>query len=130
MNSWLYGISWSPSLNKYWAPFFCSCFPRTGSRDGSSYYYTFSIKTICPFLIAFSKIFKKLASLSLVIWILWSLLMFLIHLLAWPWGSIINGHLLQLKMKIPLSVDKESVGKPCYCQSLIWTSSERILSSK
>ena len=34
-----------------------------------------------------------------------SLLIFFIHLIACPCGSIINGHLRQLKMNIPLSVD-------------------------
>lgn len=126
----LYGMSWSPNLNKYWAPFFCNCFPKTGYSEGSSYSSTFSINTIWPFLIAFYKIFRKLTSLNFVIWSFWSLLIFLIHLLACPWGSIIRGHLRQLYINIPLSVDKESVGRPCYCQSLICTYSERILYSK
>jgi hypothetical protein len=41
-----------------------------------------------------------------------------------------RGHLLQLKMKIPLSVDKVSVGSPYYCQSLICTYYDNILSNK
>lgn len=58
-----------------------------------------------------------------------SLYMFLIHLLAWPWGSMISGHLRQLKMKMPLSVESASVGRPFYCQSLICTSFDKILAS-
>lgn len=79
---------------------------------------------------AFYSIFRKLGSESLVTCICWSLYILFIHLLACPWGSMINGHLLQLKMKIPLSVDSVSVGRPYYCQSRICTYSERILSSR
>lgn len=107
-----------------------SCFPKIGYREGSSSSSMFYIKTVWPFLMAFSRILRKLGSESLVTCICWSLYILLIHLFACPCGSMIKGHLLQLKIKIPLSVDKVSVGSPYYCQSLICTYSDRILSSR
>ena len=41
------------------------------------------------------------------------------HLFACIWGSMINGHLLLVKVIIALSTDNESSGKPAAFQSLI-----------
>jgi len=40
---------------------------------------------------------------------------------------MIKGHLLQLYMKIPLSIERLSAGRPASYHSLIWTSSVKIL---
>ena len=102
-------------------------FIKIGSNDGSISSSIFSINTDWPNLIEFSRVFKKLLSLNLVTWRFESFPKVLIHLLAYPWGSITNGHLLQLKINIPLSIDKLSAGNPASYHSLIVTSSTKIL---
>lgn len=46
--------------------------------------------------------------------------MFLIHLMAWPWGSTIRGHRLDEVTMTPFSVEKASLGNPWMFQSLTW----------
>lgn len=58
--------------------------------------------------------------------IYWSLTMFLTQRLAWPWGSMNSGHLLELKTSTAFSVDKTSRGKPSICQRRIVTGSPRV----
>ncbi len=53
--------------------------------------------------------------------------MFLIHLLAWPCGSIHSGQRRELFTMIPLSIEKASTGKPAICQARILTGSPRVL---
>lgn len=48
-----------------------------------------------------------------------SLLNYLSHLFAYPYGSIIKGHLSALETITPLSTDTLSFGKPLIIQSLI-----------
>lgn len=120
-------MSLSPSLRIICAPFLTICFNKIGSRAGSRISSMFSSRTGYPNRIEFSKVFKKFGSVNFVVCILFSAPKFFIHLLAYPWGSIIRGHLLQLKMKIPFSIDNLSAGRPYSCHSLTWTSSERIL---
>lgn len=48
---------------------------------------------------------------------------FLINLFAYVYGSIINGHLLDLNIIIPFSIDKLSLGNPATDHVLINTSS-------
>ena len=49
----------------------------------------------------------------------------LIHLLACPWGSIRRGHRLEFEIIIPLSIEKESEGRPAIFQSRIFTGSPK-----
>ena len=42
---------------------------------------------------------------------------FLIHLMAWPWGSTMSGHLLEEVTMTPFSVEKASLGNPWMFQS-------------
>lgn len=102
-------------------------FNKIGSSAGSKSSSIFSNRTGYPNLIAFSKVFKKLDSVSFVICRLLSEPIFLIHLFAYPYGSITKGHLRQLNIKIPFSIDKSSAGRPCSYHSLIYTSSDNIL---
>jgi len=101
-------------------------FYNIGSNAGSNSSSTFSINTYYPNLIEFSNVFKKLVSLNLVTYKLVSFPNALMNLFAYPCGSIINGHLLQLNMNIPLSIDKLSAGNPASYHSLIVTSSANI----
>ena len=48
-------------------------------------------QTGVPNWMQFSRVRTKSESESLMMWRLLAFSMFLIHLLAWPWGSIING---------------------------------------
>jgi hypothetical protein len=50
---------------------------------------------------------------------------FLINLLAWVYGSIMSGHLLDLNMMIPFSTDNLSDGSPATPQAPIVTGSPR-----
>ena len=52
---------------------------------------------------------------------------FLIHLLACPWGSIIKGQRLALNTIIPLSTENESVGNPSIFHCLIRTASPNFI---
>ena len=52
--------------------------------------------------------------------------MFLIHLLAWPWGSIISGHRRALSTIIPLSTENESTGRPAMFHARILTGLPRV----
>ena len=66
---------------------------------------------------------------SLMIWRPASFCMFLIHLLAWPCGSIINDHRDDLERMMAFSVDRASVGKPAMFHARIATGSASVLRS-
>lgn len=87
---------------------------KIDSRLGSKSVPTFSNKTILPNYTDNSIVFIKLGSFIFIISIpsLCSLPIFLINLLAYVYGSIINGHLLDLSIIIPFSVEVSSLGNP------------------
>jgi hypothetical protein len=66
---------------------------------------------------------------SLMIWSPASLCVFLIHLLAWPCGSIIKDHRDDLERMMAFSVDRASVGKPAMFHARIATGSASVLRS-
>jgi hypothetical protein len=55
--------------------------------------------------------------------------MFLIHLLAWPCGSISSGQRRALDTMMPLSMENESLGSPSMVQSRILTGSPSTVTS-
>ena len=61
--------------------------------------------------------FKKCESVNLITFN--SLLNYFNHLLAYPYGSIINGQRSALVTITPLSIEMASLGKPQITQSLI-----------
>ncbi len=67
-------------------------FPNTVVKFKSCQYFSPGV----PNWMQFSNVRTKSASLSLTTWRLLDFSMFFSHLLAWPWGSIIRGHLLAL----------------------------------
>ena len=67
------------------------CLRSSGSRIGSISSPMFSRRTGVPNWIQFSSVRTKSLSVSLMTWRLWDFSMFLIHLLAWPWGSMRSG---------------------------------------
>ena len=100
-------------------PFLMKDFARTGSSAGS-----ISSRMSCN-----STGFPNCRELSMVLIIMSPMFwlsslqplgpsMFLIHFLAWPWGSTIKGHLFPLVTSTPFSVENESLGKPWMFQSL------------
>lgn len=94
-------------------------FKRTGSSRGSRSSPTLSSKIGRPSLRAYSNLCTKFSwSEGFRMISLWPELefswasLFLIQRLAWPWGSIINGHLRAFSIMIPFSIEKESTGSP------------------
>lgn len=63
-----------------------------------------------------SKNLRYFSSVNLRILTPNSLPMFLIHLLAWPYGSMYRGHLWVLLVMIAFSMEKESLGRPWIVQ--------------
>lgn len=57
-----------------------------------------------------------------------ALSLFLIHLFAYPCGSIIRGHFRLFSMMRPFSLEKESTGSPLICHLLIYIDSPRTYS--
>jgi len=51
---------------------------------------------------------------------------FLIHLLAWPWGSINSGHRLENWTITPFSTERVSRGRPHICHDLIFTGFDNV----
>ena len=98
-------------------------FSNIGSRVGSNSSYTDSNKTGLPYLIAFSKGFKKTPAPSLILRTLRSFsTFFLIQFNAYNCGSIHNGHRLALTVKIPFYTLSSSDGNPYDAHSDISTS--------
>ena len=83
----------SPSLMQMLPPCLKVCFKSKGSRMGSKSSPMFSSSTGVPNWMQFSRVRTKSESVSLMTCRFLALSMFLIHLLAWPCGSIISGHL-------------------------------------
>jgi len=76
---------------------------------------------------AFYSVLRKLGSDNLMILILAPAYIFLIHLLACPWGSMQSGHLRDLNMMMPFSREKLSEGRPSIFHCLITTGLPRTL---
>ena len=118
---WIFNNSIPTNLINTFVPFWYVCFSKMGLRAGSNYSPTFSSNTGWPNWMAFSNVLKKLGSDSFITLSFLCIYIFLIHLLAWPCGSIQSGHLLDLKIMIPFYSEKESDGKPSMFHCLIWT---------
>jgi hypothetical protein len=111
LNELLYGRRVSPNLITSYPLLKKVNLDNTGSRAGSSSSPTLSINTVLPKRIAFSNVRKNVSSVNLTT-SKFLLSFFLIHLLAYPYGSIIKGHLLALVIINPFSIERLSVGSP------------------
>ena len=111
------------------------CFSRIGSRIGSRSSPTLSNRRGRPSLMAYSNLYTKFSesdgfnmiSLDPVL-LLSCISIFLIHLFACPYGSIMRGHLRPLCIMIPFSIENESTGSPLICQRRVYTGSPKTLS--
>lgn len=115
----------SPKVMDKLEPDFTTYYNRIGSNEGSKSFATFSIITHFPNYIASSRVRIKLLSfiLSISIPSSCSLPRFFMNLLAYVYGSIINGYLLLLSIIIPFSIDVSSFGNPAIFQDYILTGS-------
>ena len=99
---------------------------KIGSKDASSYFWTFSSKTHLPYWTASYKVLINVyTTLTTSIPSGCYFDKFLINLFAWFWGSIINGHLLVLSMMIPFSVELSSLGSYAIFHAWIFTGSPK-----
>jgi len=107
-----------PVLTTYWA--------KIGSKDASSYFWTFSNKTHFPYWTASSRVLmieSPIFTTSIPSGCYFA--RFLMNLLACVWGSIIKGQRLVLSMMIPFSVEVSSLGNSAIFQAWILTGSPR-----
>jgi len=120
-------MTFSPILITNPLPDLIFCCNRIGSNAGSNSSPMFSKSTHFPNWIANSKLLSKLPSdnLNTSSYTAVSGLVprFLTNLLAWVYGSIMRGHLLDLNMIIPFSIERLSLGRPATVHILIITSS-------
>ena len=107
-------------------PVFTTSWAKIGSKEASSYFWTFSRRTHFPYWTANSKVLmidSPILTTSMPSGCY--LAIFLINLFAWFWGSIIKGHLLVLSIMIPFSVEVSSFGSYAIFQAWILTGSPR-----
>ena len=83
----------------------------------TDYFYTIWIKRLKKFHILHWTLFSKRDELCLPKIFTECASMFLIHLWAWFWGSIISGQRRPLVTMTPFSVEKLSLGRPWMFQS-------------
>mmetsp|Transcript_16730 Transcript_16730/g.41426 ORF Transcript_16730/g.41426 Transcript_16730/m.41426 type:complete len:254 (+) Transcript_16730:3416-4177(+) len=93
-------------------------FASTGSREGSSSSFTFSIMQGVPNSIARSSVRMNPDVFGSKIFSPCGASIFLIHLLPWFCGSIISAKRLPRVTRMPFSVENASVGRPCTFQVL------------
>ena len=94
-------VSWAPAGHSDTPQSFC---PNAGQKQWQADLAAFALHSRCAHAC-------RLALRS----------RFFIHLLAWPWGSIMRGHRLALATTMPLSMDRESLGSPAMSHSRILT---------
>mmetsp|Transcript_47092 Transcript_47092/g.87775 ORF Transcript_47092/g.87775 Transcript_47092/m.87775 type:complete len:268 (-) Transcript_47092:1348-2151(-) len=103
------------------------CFSKSGSSAGSSTSPMFSSITARPNLTPLASVRRKSLSLSLIRSSPESFSVFLIHLLACPWGSMKSGQRRALETMMPFSVDTMSLGRPAICHARTLTGSDSTL---
>mmetsp|Transcript_60967 Transcript_60967/g.143561 ORF Transcript_60967/g.143561 Transcript_60967/m.143561 type:complete len:277 (-) Transcript_60967:2936-3766(-) len=126
LKSGWYAIVSSPILIMSVGPCLKICFASTGSNAGSSSSWTFSSKTGLPKRTALTSERKNSFSLILITSKPLFFCMFLIHLFAWPCGSIMSDHRRDLLRIMAFSVDRASVGSPAMFHARICTASDRV----
>ena len=119
MNSAFKFISFSPNFIKFYNPFLTVYFINNGSKIWSIVNSIFSNKYGYPYWIELSSSFVYLALFYDPIYRLLLANSFLIQLLAYPEGSIINGHFLEFYIIIAFSVEFYSIGRSNDCHSWI-----------
>mmetsp|Transcript_17160 Transcript_17160/g.65014 ORF Transcript_17160/g.65014 Transcript_17160/m.65014 type:complete len:427 (+) Transcript_17160:2618-3898(+) len=94
-------------------------FSSSGSRSGSMVSSTPTTMRLLPWSMANSSwsLSAGLPSVVVPCGGRFSASRFLIHVTAWPWGSMRSGNREQLVTRMPFWIDSESVGRPCRAQS-------------
>lgn len=125
----------SPNLIYLMPPTLKTCLRRIGSKIGSRSSPTLSNRRGRPSLRAYSNLCTKFSAsdgFNMInldpVLLLSCISIFLIHLFACPYGSIMRGHLSPFCIMIPFSIENESAGSPLICQRLICTGSPKTLS--